>query len=320
MFEAPYLDLPARFLVFSLLTIVFVMTAVVFAPPRSLPAETLLIVEDGVTLSDISVQLKKEGVIRSPLTLILLVKLLGGERSIQTGGYFFGDPASPINIAHRLTHGDFGIEPVRITIFEGTSSREMAVLLEEQLVGFDKEDFLNRTEDLEGYLFPDTYFFLPGTSSRQIVKDMRDNFDMQIATIQEEIDAQDIPLEELLVMASLIEKEAYKQKDRQLISGVLWNRIEIDMALQVDAVFEYIIDKNTYEVTLEDLKVESPYNTYQNKGLPPGPITNPGLNAIKAALNPTPNDYLFYLADREGNTYYSETFEGHKVNKARHIR
>jgi len=245
---------------------------------------------------------------------------MGGERRIQTGGYFFGDPASPIEVAHRLTHSDFGIEPVKVTLFEGTSTREMAEVLEEQLVGFGKEEFLKKTEDLEGYLFPDTYFFLPGTSVRQIIKDMRDNFDAQIATIQEEIDAKEVPFEEILVLASLIEKEAYKPEDRRLISGVLWNRLEIDMPLQVDAVFEYIIDKNTYEVTLEDLEVDSPYNTYQNKGLPPGPITNPGLDSIRAALNPTPNEYLFYLADREGNTYYSENFEGHKANKARYIR
>ena len=125
---------------------------------------------------------------------------------------------------------------------------------------------------------------------------------------------------DIVIMASLIEKEAGSRKDAEIISGILWKRIEIGMPLQVDAVFPYIIGKNTYEVTLQDLEVDSPYNTYKYPGLPIGPISNPGLVSIKAAINPQKTNYLYYLNDTNGVMHYATTFDEHKINKARHVR
>jgi len=120
-------------------------------------------------------------------------------------------------------------------------------------------------------------------------------------------------------MASLLEEEARTLETRRMISGILWHRIDIDMPLQVDAVFPYILGKNTYEVTLEELKIDSPYNTYKYKGLPFGPISNPGLSSLSAAANPIENDNIFYLADVKGNTYYSKTFDEHKRKKSLYV-
>ena len=120
-------------------------------------------------------------------------------------------------------------------------------------------------------------------------------------------------------MASILEKEARKREDREIISGILWKRIEIGMALQVDAPFVYYNGKGTYNLTTKDLKTDSPYNTYTRKGLPVGPIGNPGIDSILAAIYPKSSPYLFYLSDRDGNIYYSANFEKHKKNKILYI-
>ena len=116
-------------------------------------------------------------------------------------------------------------------------------------------------------------------------------------------------------MASLLEKEARTTESRRIIAGILWKRLEIGMLLQVDAVFGYIINKGSLQLTLEDLSIDSPYNTYRYKGLPIGPIANPGLDSLQAATMPILTDYLFYLSDKEGTMHYSETFEEHKRKK-----
>jgi len=137
--------------------------------------------------------------------------------------------------------------------------------------------------------------------------------------VRDKIDASGHSLEEIVIMASILEEEGITFQDRRMMSGVLWNRINIGMPLQVDAVFPYIIGKNTYQVNLEDLKTESPYNTYVNKGLPPGPITNPGFNSIVAALDPVKHDYLYYLSDKQHNTYYAKTFDEHKRDRVLYL-
>ena len=121
-------------------------------------------------------------------------------------------------------------------------------------------------------------------------------------------------------MASLIEEETRTQEERPTVAGILWKRLDIDMPLQVDATFSYINGKNTFELTLDDIADDtSPYNTYAHKGLPPGPISNPGLDSIVAALYPKENPYLYYLADLSGTTHYSRTFDEHKEKKFRYL-
>ena len=144
-------------------------------------------------------------------------------------------------------------------------------------------------------------------------------FERRLAPLAKRIADFGKPLHDVLTMASLVEGEARTREARRHIAGILWHRVELGMPLQVDAVFPYILGKNTYEVTTEDLRVDSPYNTYRYTGLPPGPINNPSLDAITAALNPTPSNYLYYLSDKEGIMHYATTHEEHLINRAKYL-
>jgi UPF0755 protein len=124
----------------------------------------------------------------------------------------------------------------------------------------------------------------------------------------------------LVIMASLLEREAKTLADKRMVAGILWNRIKIGMPLQVDAVFGYIHDRATYSPSFDDLHVDSPYNTYLNKGLPPGPIDNPGLDSIIAAATPTKTSDLYYLTGSDGQMHYAKTFEQHKQNRALYLK
>ena len=182
---------------------------------------------------------------------------------------------------------------------------------------FNNREFMSRAQ--EGYLFPDTYFPRPGESTDAILSVFDNTFRSKISKIQKEIKASGHTLEELLTMASILEKEASKTKDRQQIAGVLWYRVKIGMPLQVDAVFPYILGKNTFQLTTDDLKFDSPYNTYTNKGLPPGPINTPGLDSILAAATPIKSKYLYFLSDKAGNFHYAVTYAQHLANKKKYL-
>lgn len=291
----------------------FLRTAGEFPPYR------VVKVEEGSTVREIADQLKEEGIIRSAWVLRLLLKTSGGERRVIAGDYFFDQDESLIRTAFRLTRGYFGSTPIKVTIPEGFSSAEIAELLRKKLPSFQKGEFLSLAREKEGYLFPDTYFFSVHTTPPQVVAVMERNFYRKIQNLQPKISVFGKPLNDIVTMASLIEEEARKLQTRKIISGILWKRLELDMPLQVDAVFPYINGKNSFTLTLKDLQIDSPYNTYRYKGLPKGPISNPGLDSLLAAVEPLKSEYLYYLTDGEGRMRYAETFDEHVDNKARHL-
>ena len=286
-----------------------------YRAPATFPSQTIVHIPEGMTLYDISLTLKEQHVIQSPGLLRVLTTLLGGEHSIQSGDYLFGRHPGVGKIALMLSRGEFGIEAVRITIPEGATAREIGEILGRRLPAFDKETFIQIAKEKEGYLFPDTYFLSPRITPLDAVVAMEKQFQKQVTPLLEEVSAFGKTLDEVVTMASLLEKEARTKESRQTIAGILWRRISLGMPLQVDAVFGYIHDTNTFHPTYDDLDVDSPYNTYRNKGLPPGPIANPGLSAIRAAIEPIKTNYLFYLSDRSGTIYYSATFEEHVAKK-----
>lgn len=303
--------------------IVTTLYALFIQPPANFPAKYTFTVSGGASVSGVATSLQEEGLLKSPFVFKVLAVLMQSNSGIFAGDYYFDKGESVFNLVKRTTSGDFNLMPTSVFIPEGSNIFEIAKIFEDKFTKFQGEKFIELAvkKNAEGYLFPDTYQFLPNVSERKVFDTMRDNFDLKIAGIQEEIDAFDTSLEDIIIMASLIEKESANDfEERRIISGILWNRISIGMALQVDAVFPYINGKNTYELSIEDLNVESPYNTYQNPGLPVGPITNPGLDSIKATINPEPTNYLFYLHDDEGGVHYSADFEGHKENKFRYLR
>jgi len=291
-----------------------------FRAPSNFPTKQYITIEEGESLSSLAEVLESENVVRSAWWLKATVILRGGARSVRAGDYLFSNPVSTFTVARRITTGAYGLEPIRITIPEGATVADMTVIYARELFKFNPENFFKQATDYEGYLYPDTYHFLPNVREDEVIRVMRDNFNNHIFEFALEIEESPYSLHEIVTLASIIEKEAWKETDRQLISGVLHNRLDREMRLQVDATFTYTHSKGTYDITLAELADEdNPYNTYVHKGLPPGPIAAVGYSSLYAALNPTPNNYLFYLADRSGTTYYSETYAEHLAKKRRYV-
>lgn len=291
--------------------------------PRDFPEHALVTVSRGTSFGQIAEDFERARVVRSANWLKFFVRLTGGDRRVVAGDYYFPDPTSVFKVVRALHKGEFGLIAERITLHEGLDSYEMAEVLAQSLPAFNKEVFIRQVENnnYEGTLFPDTYFFMPNTKPEDIILAMRENFARQIKPFEEDIAKSGRSLEEIMIMASIIEGEANAQiNSKRIVSGILWRRLRLDMPLQVDAPFKYYNDKNSYTLTKDDLKEDHPYNTYVNKGLPPTPINNPGIDSIRAAIAPTNTDYLYFMSDRQGNMYYARDFDGHQANRERYLR
>lgn len=238
---------------------------------------------------------------------------------MTAGDYLLAHKESPLTLAWRIIRGEFGMSPVKVTIFEGLNITEIGELLSKNLMTFDLEAFKEAAKNKEGYLFPDTYFFPPTAKPDEVIDRMEANFNEKIKSLEPDIEKSGKSLKEVIVMASILEGEARGLEAQKIVSGILWKRIAIGMPLQVDATFKYINGKDSFTLSYADLKEDSPYNTYTNKGLPPGPINNPGFDAIRAAVNPTKTDYLYFLTGNDGQMYYAKTFEQHKLNKSKYL-
>lgn len=306
---------------FSGLVLTVLLIGVVFLAvltPKNIPPGTEVTVVRGSSLRDVSYALKDAAVIRSALAFQVLVSLEKGEGTIVAGTYLFEGSQSGHVIADRLASGDFATNSQSVTFPEGTSVQEMSDILSNRFSNFDATLFLEQAVPLEGYLFPDTYFFHADVTPEEVIEIMYGNFLEKIESVSISSRVSHHTLEEIVTMASILEEEAQVEDARRIVSGILWSRLEQDIALQVDAAFLYIDElegRDTYSLTVDDLKIDSPYNTYTNVGFPPTPITNPGLESIYAAANPFYSDYLFYLSDTQGNMYYAKTFEEHIENR-----
>ena len=291
----------------------------VIQPPDAFPLNQLVAVPAGQSLGEVAQALEDAEIVRSALALEVVVKLLGNERNVHAGDYLFKEPLDVFSVAHKLAVGAYGLEPTRVRIHEGATTKEMAALLDKQFERFDADNFLAQTRLQEGYLFPDTYFFLPNVTEDTVIQAMRQNFDAKIEPLLPQIASSTRSLSDIVIMASIIEREARNSADRRMISGVLWNRIARGMPLQVDVTFLYTIGKGTFQLTNRDLLTDSPYNTYMRKGLPPTAIGSPSLDSLEAAVNPTKNNYLYFLADHSGVTHFCKTYACQLANKARYF-
>ncbi|MBI5138542.1 MAG: endolytic transglycosylase MltG [Candidatus Vogelbacteria bacterium] len=308
----------------SLLIVFFVMSGI-FLTSRSMGAETninknvIFRVEKGESAQDITTRLERDGFISSTFIFNLYLRLLGADKNIQSGDYLFEGGISSWTIAHRFAKGDYNLSLIKITIPEGSTVEDIAGIISKNIEAVDRESFIAEAQSYEGYLFPDTYFFSPVERTTDIIQKMRSNFDARTETMKPAFASSKKKIDDIITMASIIEKETDNETDRRIVSGILWKRIYIDMPLQVDASFAYYLHKTSRELTQNDLKTDSPYNTYIHRGLPKGPISNPGLASIKATLFPTKSNYLYYLNGRDGKTRYAETLEEHKKNRAKYL-
>lgn len=266
------------------------------SPPSGFKPGTVLQIEPGMSLRSISLRLKEENIIRSRLAFEVFVILLGGDKRIKYSNYVFEENSSVYQVAKEIVNNNRYLAPVVVTIPEGFNKEEIANAFTYKLIKFNKTNFLLKAK--EGYLFPDTYYFLTEDDEEDVIESMSKNFTKKITPIQKEIISSGRSEASIINMASIIEKEAKGDVDRGIISGILWERLDKGMRLQVDA---------------------API-TYKEKGLPGIPISNPGLEAIHAAIYPKSSPYLYYLHGKDGNTYYAKTFEEHKSNIAKYLK
>lgn len=272
----------------------------------------------GASVQQAAENLTEAGVIYTPELLTIPMRL--SDQRVVAGTYQFDEGESATTVIRRLSSGVYGVQQKQVVIPEGFTNEQIANRLASQLEGeFSRSVFLKISKGEEGYLYPDTYQFHSNVAEKEIVSILRSNFSDKIARIQEDIKASRWTLDQVIKMASLIEREAADYRMRRRIAGVLWSRYERGMPLQVDAVFAPLLGKSTYELTRSDLRTDSPYNLYVNQGLPPTPIANPGLEAIKATIDPIKSDDLYYLSDANGEFHFAETLAEHNENKRRYL-
>ncbi len=283
-------------------------------------APGMITINQGESALQVSEKLSEANITTSKWPLWLMLRVSKGDSLLRTGTYRFDKPENVFSVARRLLTADYGMPVAKLTFFEGITVREMALLVNEAFPSIGVEQFTELAAAHEGYLFPDTYFFPPSSDAQSIIDTMRDTFDTKTAVLRTQASAKGRSLSDTVIMASLLEKEARSDEHRRLVAGVLYNRLGKDMPLQVDAVFGYIFNRDTYSPKPADLKVDSPYNTYRNKGLPPGPINNPGLASLEAALNPTKTAHLYYLTGNDGTMHYATTYTGHKTNLQKYLQ
>jgi UPF0755 protein len=291
-------------------------------------------VKKGEGVKEVAINLERQGLIKSDFLFLFYTLIQRVAGKLQAGEYLLSPSMNIPQITRKIVSGE--VIKIKVTFPEGFSLAE----IEERLMqnGFNikskiksqkakiyKEEFkflveLPEETNLQGYLFTDTYQFSYQATPEEIVRKMLSNFDKKLATdLREEIQKQGKTIFEVVTIASLIEKEVQTPEDKELVSGILWKRLEKGMPLQVDATITYITGKKTTKVPFEDLQVDSPYNTYKYKGLPSGPICNPGLDSIKGAIYPKDSPYWYYLSTPEGKTIFSETLTKHNFYKAKYL-
>lgn len=288
--------------------------------PSNFPSGKIVVIPPGTSISGAASLLSQNGIIRSVFTYKAYTLLLHDGKGVQAGSYLFDEPQSLLRVAYRTAYGIQGLEKIKVTIYEGSNSKEIAKLLANKIPDFDEKSFLALAKNQEGYLFPDTYYFNQNLTPKEAVNALISNFKNKITNIASTTLDSKRSLEDIMIMASIVEEEENNTADRKLIAGILWKRIAAGMSLQVDAPFYYILNKASHQLTQADLATTSPYNTYNHKGLPPTPISNPGLDSIMAAANPEKSPYWFYLADSKGVTHYAETLDGHIANREKYLR
>lgn len=286
------------FYIFGLIIFVVFFNFFLLSAPINFPVGAVIRIEPGMSLRSVSSTLEKENIIRSRIVFESLMIIFGSELHIKSFDYFFGEKLSVWSVAKRIEKGEHDMARISVTIPEGFDLKQISEVFSTKLTYFNKEKFLLKAEGMEGYLFPDTYFFLNDANEVDVINLMNGNFKKKIAPLLPEIFIFGKTEKEIITMASIIEREAKGDDDREMISGILWKRIKIGMALQADAAPE----------------------TYKTKDLPKNPIGNPGLLSIKAAIYPKSSPYLYYLHDKNGNIYYATNFSEHNKNIQKYLK
>lgn len=289
-------------------------------PPTDFPLQRTIEVQEGDNLSIVAYRLQQAHIVKSAEAFKLLVLALGSQQHISVGSYYFEAPLTSIEVALKFTGKSFGILQHKVTFPEGFTNDQIAARMTVQFPGFDSKTFLTLAKDEQGYLFPDTYGFDPNVAPQSVIDTLKRNYTEKVSPLEADFARSPRSATDIIIMASILEKEAANAQEMPTIAGILWKRIDRGIALQVDAPLALMLGKTSAQLTARDLASMSAYNTYTHLGLPPAPIDNPGLDAITAALRPAASPYLYYLHDPQGNVHYASTFDEHKANKERYLK
>lgn len=296
-------------------------------------ASKIFVIPRGQNTSEIVNRLQATGLVRSALATKIFIKFSDSGKSIQAGSFRLSGALSVAEIVNSLKHGTLD---VWLTFPEGWRSEQIVdkLLAEGLLKDSHPSELYKQFHQSEGRLFPDTYLFSKDSTAQQIIERMTSTFETKTSRLLENHQASS---RDVLILASLVEREAKQPQDRPLIAGVLTNRLNIGMALQVDATLQYAKAALAFKTSdasdtsdpppinwwpsplAADKNINHPFNTYKFPGLPPDPIANPGLAALEAALNPADTDYLYYLTGADGTTHFARTLEEHQANIRRYL-
>jgi UPF0755 protein len=288
--------------------------------PQKEAKEDQIVINLTTTEAEIIAKLKEQGYIKSEWAFNFVLKREGWQGKIEPGGYNISKGMNAWQLADTLVNHPYQKWTV---IPEGLRATEIAEKLQEKLGWADttKAEFLQNSK--EGYLFPDTYLFNLDYTGKDTAKRMESQFNEKTAALFKEATEKNILNDTLIVLASIIQREAANEKEMPLIAGIIWNRWLKDMNFEMDATIQYALGEPGSWwpiIKVEDYKFDSPYNTYIYKGRPPAPICNPGLAAINAVLNPEESEYLYYLHDSEGQIHLAKTYEEHTANIEKYLK
>ena len=319
-----------------ILVIFFMYFSFVLFQGNSIKEKKIFNIESGQGVNEISNNLFKDGLINNKFILETYLWFIESEEKVKAGRYIFEPNISMFNLV-KLILDTPRESQMSVTLLEGwdriligkelesngLSSTIFLDLTKEKLNYVSQFSFLKdlpNKESLEGYIFPDTYYINVKTDENDFILKTLKNFDKKLdLSLREEIKKQNKSIFEIITLASIIEREVPNNEDKKMIADIFLKRLSIGMALQSDATINFITGKGMTQPTYDDLEVDSLYNTYKYPGLPPGPISNPGLDSIKAVIYPESNNYYFFLTSKDGKVIYSTTYEEHLQNKYKYL-
>lgn len=288
--------------------------------PQDFPHHDSITIETGMQVREIAGVLQEQSVIRSAFLFTTYMTVVYRDETLKAGTYEFAEAYALPRIIDQMIQGKYQPDVLRVTHPEGRTAEQLSRVLGETFSTFTAEEFLAVAKPYEGKLFPETYLLPPHYSATEV----RDVFVLMYEDVMSEyrdaISEHSLSEDEIITLASIIEREANSEESMRMVSGILQNRLDIGMALQADATIGYVLDKPLSELLATDLEKDSPYNTYLYTGLTPTPIGNPGRQAIESVLNPLASNNLYYITGNDGNFYYAETFAEHRRNIVRYLQ
>jgi len=268
-------------------------------------------IPEGSSIKDIGKVLAEHRLIIDNVGFPFIVRVLHYDKSLKSGQYQVSDVHSVFQLLNILNKG-VAPKQIKVTIPEGFTVEDIAKVLYQKGVIKNSKDFILKAQKYEGFLFPDTYFFLKGESVEAVIKKMKNRFyEVLPKDYEDKAEEKGLTLYQAVILASIVEKEAKFDEDRPLVASVFLNRLKVGMPLQSDATINYVLKNKKLWLTDKDLKIDSPYNTYTHTGLPPTPICNPGLKSLLAVVNAPKTDYYYFLTTKSGKAVFETTLKEH---------